>query len=86
MKPVKVVTRVSGTSPELLADLSILDPRERAERLRALAQVGLAFLGSHGAGASLASIPAAPVPAPAAPKEEKRKLLGRLGSSWDREE
>jgi hypothetical protein len=42
MSSLRIVVKIpTGTYPELVADLSMATPRERAERLRLLAMIGL---------------------------------------------
>lgn len=42
MSSIRIVLKIpTGTYPELVADLSMVAPRERAERLRLLAMIGL---------------------------------------------
>lgn len=60
--------------PELEAEMAKLSPRARAERMRFLAAMGLAFIsnGRPLAGEVAAAVPAAPAtPAAASPVSEK---------------
>ena len=74
--PVRLVVRVSAACPALLEQLLRVPARGRAERLRALALVGLATLrGPH------AATPAeAPASADTPGQDTRRRLLQRLGA------
>lgn len=49
MSSIRIVVKIpTGTYPELVADLNQVAPRERAERLRLLAMIGLRDLRQTG--------------------------------------
>lgn len=49
MSSIRIVVKIpTGTYPELIADLNQVSPRERAERLRLLAMIGLRDLRQTG--------------------------------------
>lgn len=49
MSSIRIVVKIpTGTYPELVADLNQVSPRERAERLRLLAMIGLRDLRQTG--------------------------------------
>ncbi len=49
MTALRIVVKIpSGTYPELCADLTQVSPRERAERMRLLAMIGLINLSDSG--------------------------------------
>lgn len=49
MAALRIVVKIpSGTYPELCADLAQVNPRERAERMRLLAMIGLINLSDSG--------------------------------------
>lgn len=80
----KIVVRINGQkSPELDADLGVLPPRARAERLRTLATAGLAALRGT---AVVAPTPLS-TPTPPVVSEEltttRRALLRKLGAGLD---
>ncbi len=82
----KVLTFVTAAYPTLLAELDRTPTRDRAERIRVLAQLGLAYERQVQSGAFLGAqagaVPAmalTPPPPPPPSAEEKRKKLRSKG-------
>jgi hypothetical protein len=73
---IRVITRIPGSHPELLADLSALPARDRPERLRLLASIGLALPAKRAADTVADNAPASK--AVQDQKTEERRAAFRL--------
>ncbi len=73
VRAMKVYVRIGHGAKELYDDLELLSPRERAERLRVLASIGLSVVhGGHATGISVEKITPAidpDVPADVSPRK-----------------
>lgn len=73
---IKLAVRISGAHPELLSALLQVEPKQRAERLRMLASIGLGKLGSPTE--TTATQPTAPPSGHDAHAQRRAGLLQRL--------
>lgn len=84
MTALRIVVKIpAGTYPELSADLSKVTPRERAERMRLLAMIGLMNISGAGQRVSDSNaIGSPPVEVPAKPPERSAasRLIQKLSS------
>ncbi len=78
MTALRIVVKIpTGTYPELCADLAQVSTRERAERMRLLAMIGLISLSGSGQGATNASVSINAIGEPPA-KPPERSAASRL--------
>ncbi|HYN76694.1 MAG TPA: hypothetical protein VES73_02745 [Lamprocystis sp. (in: g-proteobacteria)] len=78
---INLYVTIHAGCPELHADLSLVPRRQRAERLRLLATLGLAGARTGGRADASPAAAAEPASAPADPQiARKVRLLGRLES------
>lgn len=86
MTALRIVVKIpTGTYPELCADLAQVNTRERAERMRLLAMIGLISLSGSGQGATHASINGGAIDEqPAKPPERSAasRLIQKLSSGF----
>lgn len=84
MTALRIVVKIpAGTYPELCAELSQVNPRERAERMRLLAMIGFMSLGDSGQRVSHAGVLGVPMvakPAKASDHSAASRLIQKLSS------
>lgn len=73
-----VLVKLNASNQELIDDLDRVAPRERAERIRMLAMMGLLAMRSRGGGNPAPEEVTTPPPAPAEASDAKARLKGKL--------